>query len=237
MRDLLGYLLLSFMALCCFMGCSSKCPDGKCPTGQQCHRCCADCAGCPFDSQCHSTPDCPGGVCPLPSDSYETGSIEVGEPRNSDVNSDKLNEVKDQGCVSCPSQISYPSHVVRYPRPFVPIYRPTPVWHPTPKPAPKPAVITPAVHKPATAKPAKQNDGVREGVFHCVRCKKPTVGRQWHELWTDHGTPLTCLCEGCWQRTSASEKREHLHRYAHSVYISPATKFYVEETIREAVGM
>lgn len=76
-------------------------------------------------------------------------------------------------------------------------------------------------------------DAPREGAFACQRCGAKTVGDQWHELWADDDTPLTCLCEKCWAIMSPNERAAELGKYAREQSagaISPV----VVEAIREA---
>jgi hypothetical protein len=75
----------------------------------------------------------------------------------------------------------------------------------------------------------------REGVFSCQRCKRPTVGAQWHELWAADDTSLTCLCESCWRSLSPDQRSTELQKYARERSrgeLSPV----VSDAIREAVG-
>ncbi|MEP3930985.1 hypothetical protein, partial [Rhodopirellula bahusiensis] len=59
-----------------------------------------------------------------------------------------------------------------------------------------------------------QAESVKQGIFACQRCKRPTVGAGWHELWADDGTALTCLCETCWRTMSPNQRAAELMRYA-----------------------
>ncbi|TWU17979.1 hypothetical protein [Allorhodopirellula heiligendammensis] len=233
MRDLLT--ILAACVLCTFLIVSTGCTDNPncnttCPTGQ----CCPNCTGCPgFDcpgGQCPGgygpgNPCCPGGQCPRPV--YPNGSLEIGDVDNADVNQEALRQTKDADCASCPN------YRPNYSCPTCPNYQPQPqvVIGPSrivqPAPVAKPAAIIPPV-RPATK---IVNSDLREGVFRCARCSKSVVGKDWHELWADDNTPMTCLCEQCWQVASAGEKRSYLTSYLEKSGLSKSQNFYCSQLI------
>lgn len=53
----------------------------------------------------------------------------------------------------------------------------------------------------------------RNGAFACERCKSPTVGRDWHEIWAGD-TSLLCVCKTCWGQMRPPERQSVLTQYA-----------------------
>lgn len=195
---------------------------------------CVNCPGCPGCPNCPavspfaggggftpfpSQPSCPDGICPLPNGSVgPNGSIEFGDPREGGINANALEEPKGDiddadrqaGCPTCP----------QLRRPMV---RPVMLVS---TPASRPTVAT----KAQTPVPL---DAPREGAFQCQRCKKPTVGEQWQELWADDGTPMTCLCRNCWHAMKPEQRESQLRSYVAKSKLSPSSAFYVNAAIKE----
>jgi hypothetical protein len=197
------------------------------------------------------TPDnCPDGVCP-PRRDGDTLGREVGGRPTAVVNLVALDEPKSD-CPPCnvakqpPSQTVARSPVITRPAssPVVgpPIrLRPGEVLlHVGPPRVVRPVVSgsinKPMPQTPTVAPPVVQaSDTPREGVFVCQRCGKAVVGKEWHELWADDDTPLTCLCKTCWATLSPEDREAELMRYARgsrgdAAYVSPV----VVEAIKEA---
>lgn len=74
---------------------------------------------------------------------------------------------------------------------------------------------------------------VKEGIFACSMCGRQTVGREWHELWTDDRISLTCMCEQCWRNASPAQIQSTIRNYAikAGVNVNLAT---VKAVLREA---
>ena len=97
-------------------------------------------------------------------------------------------------------------------------------------------INTAALHEVKDGRPSGQivdDERPREGVFCCVRCNRRVVGRGWHELWTADGTPLTCLCEICWQGTTNAEKAGHLRHFIQEAGLRGVQLHYVRSLIEE----
>lgn len=208
MRDTL--LILCASALCVALLSLVGCAAPNCDSNGCCC-CCPCCNGeqcCPFDDpNCvpgQPCDPCPDGVCPL----RPAGNIEIGEAREGNVDTSKLNEVKDGVgvCPTCPNRPTVSPPAVRVPVP-------SPTFVPNPAPT-------------MTA-----NTEIRQGVFRCSRCNKPTVGEDWHELWTDDDTSLMCLCESCWQVSTAAEKRAYLSAHVESSNLPATQRFYADQLI------
>ncbi len=212
MRDLIafgGACLLATMLLL-----ATGCTGQSCPSGCPCDgSCCPDCPCGPADP--FANPDCPGGQCPYVPE--PVGSIEVGDAATSEVNEAALRETKDGPgpCANCPSCVIQPSRVVLQPSSVV--VQPSSVAQPSKVAASRPAVTVAS--------------DVRTGTFRCVRCNRGVVGDEWHEMWADDDTPMTCLCEQCWQSTTATEKRSHLTSYLERSALPASQQFYAEQLI------
>jgi hypothetical protein len=170
-----------------------------CPHGTDCP--CPQCLGpfAPASPVMPMQPNCPDGRCPLPN-----GSIEVGAPRNGDVNAAALEETKNQtGCVPCQR---------------------------------RPIALRPVVLQPAQVQPTasvSSADTPRTGAFQCDRCKQPTVGEDWQEIWADDDTPLTCLCRDCWASMSPTQRTESLKAFATRSQLNKSQTFYARAAIEE----
>lgn len=60
---------------------------------------------------------------------------------------------------------------------------------------------------------SQQRNKPREGVFHCMRCRRGHVGAAWHTLHTPSGGAATWLCVRCWSQTSHAERMQYMHDY------------------------
>ncbi|TWU66435.1 hypothetical protein [Crateriforma conspicua] len=188
----------------------------------------------PTDSPNVCPPDgCPN--CPVQSMGNEVMGQSAAE-----VNEEAAAEIKGQ-CPTCPQSVTRPVRTVTTPtvhtrasaRPPTIVGAPPIRLNPgevflgfgpirsittTQQPSPAAPRTMPGPERPAPVLETDCVDGScplsREGVFVCQRCGKPTVGEGWHELWADDGTPLTCLCDDCWDRLSPTERAKELIRYA-----------------------
>lgn len=209
----------------------------------------------PFATPCptYPNPNCPDGRCPIPDyQSAETFGHEVESAGSHPVNTEAAEEVKSQ-CPTCPQstpsvRIRRPTSVpytTRAPNRYSPVplapgeiflgwgsIRPATPQYLTPSTMPRPA--TPAVIDCPDCELSVEKP--REGAFACQRCKRKTVGSQWHELWADDGTPLTCLCESCWQSITPSERRSHLEAYARRSIRGGVLSPITQQAIGQAVG-
>ncbi|MEM9825099.1 MAG: hypothetical protein AAF958_00845 [Planctomycetota bacterium] len=79
-------------------------------------------------------------------------------------------------------------------------------------------------------------DTPREGAFRCARCGQPTVGRDWHQVWADDGTPLTCLCESCWRQLDPKAREFYMRSYAAKSGIRLEFRPVVSDSIRHAAS-
>jgi hypothetical protein len=79
-----------------------------------------------------------------------------------------------------------------------------------------PTGTCPNVSKPtqATKQPTNPLEQVKEGRFACQRCGRAVVGDDWHEVWADDDTPLTCLCEQCWATITPAARMGFMQAYA-----------------------
>lgn len=169
------------------------------------------CPGC-CNGDCCPCPGggCPDGVCPLPQQPWTPPSnAGSSEPAN-EVNADALDEVKSgPDCMNC---------APRYPA--GPAYPTTPT--------------SPLVLPSSYRQPAEQVEQPRTGAFQCERCKRPTVGDQWQEVWSDDGTPLTFMCRRCWEETNVEQRVAVLENYLKRSGITGGTKrFYALTAMRD----
>lgn len=205
------------------------------------------------------TPPCgPDGcpVCPYEGDeTVQSLGTEVGSQAHQ-VNREATEEVKGD-CPTCPNQVTRRPAIVTRP---TYVSRPAAVYRgPTSRTLPPLApgetflgwgpsrVVTPASNSATTMPPpattrtptaATCPDGncpqaVKEGTFACQRCKRPTVGAGWHELWADDGTALTCLCETCWRALSPSQRAAELQKYAKTQTVGALSPI-VQDAIQSA---
>lgn len=185
------------------------------------------------------TNPCPDGYCPVQPVQTFGQEIESATSRADAVDGSAAVEVKSQcpTCPTCPN--ATPPRPQPRPKYSVPMAGHRLVYVPgqppirlapgerfvgfvsNSQPAAAPAVPKmPSPDEPdAAASPCPGGqcpiaEQPREGVFACQRCGRDTVGSEWHEVWADDGTPLTCLCDTCWNSIDPNERSEHLERYA-----------------------
>lgn len=222
----------------------------------------------PDDDPSSVVPRCPPDSCgpdgcpynETDSNDIQTYGTEVSDFGSDSVNTTATQEVKGD-CPACPNRPA--ARPVYRPQTNVVVRRlpssPTIVNYPPVKLAPGEKFIRwlPNTTKPyqsetaATMPPpeprqpnVKNNcpngdcQTPREGVFVCQRCKRPTVGAGWHELWADDGTPLTCLCESCWRALSPSQRAAELRKYANTQSIgglSPIVQTAIEQAAAKTI--
>lgn len=209
----------------------------------------------PFDDSpaMPSCPNCPDGNCPFPQQQASSLGQEIQSNASTLVNVEAANESKGQNCPNCPQRPSRPVIVQRTPAAVQPTVQPsrtvTGVWPPIRlrpgevllsvgpprpvQPAASRVMPRPALPSAAPAPSRRTDPDIREGVFACQRCGRSTVGREWHEVWADDDTPLTCLCNDCWYAISPAERSAELQRFARGRIrgdLSPIIK----DAIREA---
>jgi len=213
------------LAVCVLTGCTQSAapqypqPDpfgypgmpGYCPPGGQCQ-----------PGQCPPG-QCPPGCCPLPRQEAEVQGIEIGgsgsphpvnalaqsEVKSSGSIDPQADEVKNGQCLPCQQQ---------------PIYRPMrqPIMHPH-VPVPQPAAV-----------PVSATEEVKEGRYQCERCKKPTVGRDWQEVWCDDGTSILAMCRRCYANSTPAQREASFRAYLKSGGIDPSKRPYVEAALMQA---
>ncbi|WP_160168364.1 hypothetical protein [Novipirellula maiorica] len=211
-------------------------------------------------------PNCPDGNCPYPQYGEEPADSLGIEVRSDDdavrlVNTRAAEEVKGD-CIDC--QESRPRVVVPAPRVPTPtrvypsVQSPSHSWSNIPLNQGErllwvgPLVSRPSysqVTRPSLAMPRpdtsegtrvggtfRRDPNERQGAFVCMRCGQPTVGRDWHEVWADDGTPLTCVCERCWASMSPASRESITMQYARRQfgnYISPVVTARIREAANE----
>ena len=185
---------------------------GYCPPGGQCQ-----------PGQCPPG-QCPPGCCPLPRHDAEVQGIEIGSgeslhPVNalaqSEVKSSgsidlQADEVKNGQCLPCQQQ---------------------PIYRPTRQPSVRPHVPVPQ----PVAVPVSAADEVKQGRFTCERCKRPTVGRDWQEIWSDDGTSILAMCRACYASATPAQREATFRSYLTRHGIDTAKRPYVEAAVRQAV--
>jgi hypothetical protein len=187
-----------------------SCPDGACP--------CPD-GSCPGPNGTCPDGSCPGGQCPAPNQGASGGGgTEISSDGRYEVNQLALFETKTGAADSTVSEQSKEAGRC-----------------PTCPPQFQPLQIRPAIPPPQTAKPtANPGDQVKTGAFRCEQCKRPTVGRDWKEIWADDGTSLMCMCQDCYGRSSPAQREQVLRSYAARSSIDLSRQPAVESAIKEA---
>ncbi|QDV67174.1 hypothetical protein Poly24_54860 [Rosistilla carotiformis] len=107
--------------------------------------------------------------------------------------------------------------------PYFPNVRPAPVQPRQPIfQQPRQPILQPPQLCPGGRCPARSIDSVgeaeavastvavKQGSCKCLRCMRPTVGADWHSLWTPAGDVATYLCNECWDRTTPEEHAGYL---------------------------
>lgn len=75
-------------------------------------------------------------------------------------------------------------------------------------------VITPQPRiQPSDASTLVKVPDDRQGIYACTKCKRKTVGAQWHTVWTEEGGAATYMCEHCWAASTPDERTELLISY------------------------
>ncbi len=195
-------------------------------------------------------PQCDGPTC----DPFALGQTFYSSPHNDNttqakdtsVNLVALHETKNGGCPTCPQARPTPSYAsTQYsggfnlnPGESLLWVQPLSECRPTPQATmPRPTASTPPCptgncpQRPIQ-KPFEPDD-VKEGIFRCSMCGRATVGREWHELWTDDRISLTCMCEQCWRNASPKQIESTIRNYASKAGINVRSAT-VQAVIREA---
>jgi hypothetical protein len=108
-----------------------------------------------------------------------------------------------------------------------------------PKPSAGPNGSCPNGKCPNVTKPNQTTAGptpleeTKQGRFACQRCGRSVVGDQWHEVWADDDTPLTCLCQTCWAAITPAERMAQLKAYAGGAIVGDLSPV-VMDAIKEA---
>lgn len=218
-RVFLSLAIALGLALCVFTGCVQTAatpyqPDpfgypglpGYCPPDGQCQ-----------PGQCPPG-QCPPSCCPLPRHDAEVQGIEIGgsAPLHP-VNSMAQSEVKSSGPISSTDP---PADEVKNGQCLPcqqPIYRP---------------IIQPQA--PAAKPSVSAANEVKQGRFHCSNCKKPTVGRDWQEIWSADGVSLLCMCKQCYARSTPAQREATFRTYLARHNIDTRTRPYVEAAVQQA---
>lgn len=82
----------------------------------------------------------------------------------------------------------------------------------TPQPAAAPSLTDNAAASSAANIP--KGGEVKHGAFRCEACGRPTVGRQWKEIWADDGTSLLAICRPCFDKSSPAQRETVLRAFA-----------------------
>ena len=173
----------------------------------------------PTPSAAPYDPACPGGQCPTPAG--DSLGIEISSGGLLGLNASATLETKSGPCPcgdSCPCGDACqcgPDCECGTREQCVPC-----------QPATKPA------SKPPTTKPDTANE-TKTGAFACERCKRPTVGLDWAEIWADDGTSLLCLCRNCFDRASPAEREHYLKSFAARSGIDLQTRPAVAQAIAD----
>jgi hypothetical protein len=124
-----------------------------------------------------------------------------------------------QPCTQSTQTITYSYPAVSYATPVVSYS--TERYLPTSVPTERVAV---GVEMPAIANPVEidasdcatckkdPRSELKTGSFLCSNCRKSNVG-SWHTEWTSEGTPVTFLCESCWQRLNEEQRQKAYKGY------------------------
>lgn len=219
------------LAVCVLTGCTQPAapqyqPDpfgypglpGYCPPGGQCQ-----------PGQCPPG-QCPPGCCPLPRHDAEVQGIEIGgaAPLHP-VNSLAQSEVKSSGPISSTDPpAASPADEVKNGQ-CLPCQQ-QPIYRPMRQPIVQPQV--PAARPAATSVSAANE--VKQGRFLCERCKKPTVGRDWQEIWSDDGTSILAMCRSCYASSTPAQREATFRTYLARHNIDPAKRPYVEAAVQQA---
>lgn len=167
------------------------------------------------NSDPQSDPFCPPGQT-CPANEYQPVTTHQYAP---EINIETALEEKTGGCVRCPQVVQVPQLL---PGPTIV--------------SPQPIHIEPLSINPQVVSGVTKDERPREGAFKCFRCERPTVGAEFHELWSDDGTSLTCICQQCWRSMSVTEKRSTLERYIKQTKLTTSQQFHVDQAIREATN-
>jgi ribosomal protein L37AE/L43A len=206
------FAALTFVAACMFTGCvqPQPAPVQPDPFGfPQCQPgCCPD----------HCPPGCPPGCCPQQRGYFDgdTHGVEVGAGGSGyPVNSLAQNETKSGVTVDGDSEekngICLPC------QPAVPYHQPQ--SHQL------------AAQPPRLVSPANE---VKQGTFRCEKCQRPTVGRDWQEIWADDGTSLMCMCKECYRTSTPLQREVVLRNFLSRTGIDPKKRPSIEAAVREA---
>lgn len=64
----------------------------------------------------------------------------------------------------------------------------------------------------STCIPCNRRAELKTGAFICTNCRKSQVG-EWHTEWNGDGTPVTFLCESCFQKMSEAQRAKAYAAY------------------------
>lgn len=167
-------------------------------------------------------PNCPPGCCPTPRHSDEVQGIEVGTASPHPVNSMAQNEVKGGTTQAAPD----PSADEIKTGPCLPCQQ-QPLYRPARQPN-----LQPLAHVPL---PDSATHEVKQGRFACERCKQPTVGRDWQEIWSDDGTSILAMCRRCYATATPAQREATFRGYLARHGVDPAKRPYVEAAVMQAV--
>lgn len=164
------------------------------------------------------------------------GEIEstINEMKYGPVNVQALKETKNglfsrirsrrqatQVCQPCPQTtqtITYRYPAISYTTPVV-VY-PTERYLPTSVPVERVAVgvempsVNPVEVESSDCATCKKDPRreLKTGSFLCSNCRKSNVG-SWHTEWNADGTPVTYLCESCWQKMNEEQRTKAYKGY------------------------
>jgi ribosomal protein L37AE/L43A len=214
-----SYCLILAVLVMAGVGCVSSDVSAPAVADPFCHPDCQP-GFCPPDQ-------CPPGCCPPQRGDYESHGIEVGADAPYPVNAYAQNETKSMGTMG--TSIDSPDDDIKTGN-CIPCRQPV-VPHHHPAMAPQRIVPQPTIAPQRAVSPA---DEVKQGSFQCEKCKRPTVGQQWQEIWADDGTSLLCICKECYRTSTPLQREVVLRNYLSRSGIDPATRPLLEATIKEA---
>ncbi len=154
--------------------------------------------------------------------SQASGEFHSLDSKPQPVNQDALNQPKTQWG-GCPNGRCRPSYVPTYTVPSTRYYQPYVA----------PQVATPQTPSlPANTVSSTAAAEVKTGVYGCSKCGKPTVGQDWHQVWTRDGASALYLCERCWEASTPAQRKLHLERYLEKHGLAERTKEAFREVVR-----
>lgn len=190
----------------------------------------------PWGTPAPTAIDCPDGICPAPgtggtgSGATSSGGIEVSRDGRYEVNELALTETKGGEQQSgpancrCGADCQCPDTGTKQ-SPFC-----------LPCQTPQASQAKPTATQPATTPVSTAAAEIKTGAFACERCKKPTVGKEWKEIWVDDGgrkTSLMCLCNKCFDAMTRQEREQTLRSFASRSNIDLESRPMLSEAIRE----